>query len=140
MISALKLTTTLINPLRNSLISSSRLGGSIYMRGYLSSNCRNFFPKVRFLAIILHSLPYKKTYFQNNLLTRTNNLQLITPKRFTQTKDTVEKGKKYVGAWLLGCSGMVFVAVVLGAYFVIYYSTTEVVSTALEEATRSGKN
>lgn len=80
--------------------------------------------------------------FQNQILTRNHNIQLITPKRFAQTKDSVEKGRKYVGAWLLGCSGMVFVAVVLGGlvYFMLYYSTTEVVSKALDEATRSGKN
>uniref|UniRef100_A0A8D8MKR0 Cytochrome c oxidase assembly protein COX15 homolog n=1 Tax=Culex pipiens TaxID=7175 RepID=A0A8D8MKR0_CULPI len=34
--------------------------------------------------------------------------------RYCTKPDPVEKGRKAVGYWLLGCSGMVFVAVVLG--------------------------
>lgn len=56
----------------------------------------------------------------------------ITPGRILQTSltryctkpDVAEKGRKAVGYWLLGCSGMVFVAVVLGGIvcygFVLY--------------------
>lgn len=46
------------------------------------------------------------------------------------------KPKKLVGYWLLGCSGMVFVAVVLGVtinYVVIYNSIVHVIEVALEQ-------
>lgn len=33
------------------------------------------------------------------------------------SNSAAEKGKKIVGYWLLGCSGMVFVAVILGGTF-----------------------
>lgn len=42
---------------------------------------------------------------------------------------------KLVGKWLLGCSGMVFGAVVLGLvsyYYVTYYSVRNVLSKALD--------
>lgn len=46
-----------------------------------------------------------------------------------------EKPKKLVGYWLLGCSGMVFVAVALGVilhYAIIYHSIVHVIELALE--------
>lgn len=52
----------------------------------------------------------------------------------------IEKGRKAVGLWLLGCSGMVFVAVVLGATF--YASLVAVVCrvlSAVVEHTGAGK-
>lgn len=45
------------------------------------------------------------------------------------------KSKKVVGYWLLGCAGMVFVAVTLGLalyYTVIFYSISQIINTALE--------
>lgn len=42
---------------------------------------------------------------------------------------------RLVGKWLLGCSGMVFAAVVLGGtayYYVTYYSVRSVLKSALD--------
>lgn len=45
-----------------------------------------------------------------------------------------DKYRKVVGYWLLGCSGMVFVAVALGG--IVYYSICRVLETGLEKPSR----
>lgn len=46
---------------------------------------------------------------------------------------------KMIGGWLLGCSGMVFAAVVLGGsayYYFTYYSVTTVLDKALDSTSK----
>lgn len=46
---------------------------------------------------------------------------------------------KLIGSWLIGCSGMVFAAVVLGGaayYYVTYYSVCTVLDKALDPASK----
>lgn len=46
---------------------------------------------------------------------------------------------KLIGSWLLGCSGMVFAAVVLGGsayYYFTYYSITTVLDKALDPTSK----
>lgn len=58
----------------------------------------------------------------SSLLQNVRKANITTPSRILQTSlvryctkpQVTEKGRKAVGYWLLGCSGMVFVAVVLG--------------------------
>lgn len=50
-----------------------------------------------------------------------------------------QNGQKLVGSWLLGCSGMVFGAVVLGGvsyYYFVYYTATEVLEKAIDATSR----
>lgn len=52
-----------------------------------------------------------------------------------EAKATNPNKEKLVGRWLLGCSGMVFAAVVLGGatyYYVTYYSVRNILSKALD--------
>lgn len=61
----------------------------------------------------------KNSFFQNTLLTTLN--RPTTGIRWSATgkaakPETTGATKKVVGYWLLGCSGMVFVAVALGVY------------------------
>ncbi|XP_065078283.1 heme A synthase COX15 [Ochlerotatus camptorhynchus] len=58
----------------------------------------------------------------SSILRNVKKVNITTPSRIVQTSlaryctkpEVTEKGRKAVGYWLLGCSGMVFVAVVLG--------------------------
>lgn len=50
-----------------------------------------------------------------------------------------DKAQKLVGSWLLGCGGMVFVAVALGAtgyYYVVYNTSTEILDKAIDLTSR----
>ena len=54
-------------------------------------------------------------------------------------KATNPNKEKVVGKWLLGCSGMVFAAVVLGGatyYYVTYYSVRSVLNKALDPTSK----
>lgn len=51
--------------------------------------------------------------------------------------DSPQKGQKSVGYWLLTCSGMVFVAVVLGIS--IYYGVLKSIYAVVEEIVKSSK-
>ncbi|XP_053696811.1 cytochrome c oxidase assembly protein COX15 homolog [Sabethes cyaneus] len=80
---------------------------------FSSSVFKNLAPKRSFLSFAGH------TGNGRSLLQR---VEKIKPTRILQTSltryctkpEVTEKGRKAVGYWLLGCSGMVFVAVVLG--------------------------
>ncbi|KAJ8943699.1 hypothetical protein NQ314_009672 [Rhamnusium bicolor] len=56
----------------------------------------------------------------NGLVKITNFLRRSGTIAVRLTSDVSNKGKKAVGYWLLTCSGMVFVAVVLGIVTVYY--------------------
>lgn len=51
--------------------------------------------------------------------------------------DSSQKGQKSVGYWLLTCSGMVFVAVVLGIS--IYYGVLKSIYAVVEEIVKTSK-
>lgn len=56
-----------------------------------------------------------------------------------KTKATDSNKEKLVGKWLLGCSGMVFTAVVLGGasyYYFTYYSVRNILSKALDPTSK----
>uniref|UniRef100_A0A8D8C552 (northern house mosquito) hypothetical protein n=1 Tax=Culex pipiens TaxID=7175 RepID=A0A8D8C552_CULPI len=59
--------------------------------------------------------------------------------RYCTKPEPVEKGRKAVGYWLLGCSGMVFVAVVLGGiagYGFLLYCVCIVIAEALHRSAK----
>lgn len=55
-------------------------------------------------------------------------------------KEPINPNKdKLVGSWLIGCSGMVFAAVVLGGasyYYFVYYSVRTVLDKALDPTSK----
>lgn len=68
-------------------------------------------------------------HFNDNILSKYNFLQLSILRGTTTTAARLNVGVsnkqgKTVGYWLLGCSGMVMVAVVLGitVYFIVFIS------------------
>ncbi|XP_058450769.1 cytochrome c oxidase assembly protein COX15 homolog [Malaya genurostris] len=56
----------------------------------------------------------KWSILQKANITLTGRIVQTTVTRYCTKPEVTEKGRKAVGYWLLGCSGMVFVAVVLG--------------------------
>lgn len=66
------------------------------------------------------------------------NSQIV--RRFADGAKAENSNKeKLVGKWLLGCSGMVFAAVVLGGatyYYFTYYSVRNVLSKALDPTSK----
>lgn len=71
----------------------------------------------------------------NSLCGRTQNINKQIIRRFADEAKKPINGEKTVGKWLLGCSGMVFAAVVLGgsiSFAVILYCIRCVLVKALE--------
>lgn len=60
-----------------------------------------------------------------------NILRGTTTSAIRLSSDVANKGQKTVGYWLLGCSGMVLVAVVLGT--TVYFTVYIVICIVLEE-------
>lgn len=81
----------------------------------------------------------------NNLFTQTilsKQLQNVIARRCATNSAAgqTEKGRKLVGYWLLGSSGMVFVAVILGvtfAYALIIFSICSILTKYLPHSVKS---
>lgn len=69
-----------------------------------------------------------------------NNQNNVILRRFSDGAKPKDSSKdKLIGSWLLGCSGMVFAAVVLGGaayYYIAYYSVQTVLDKALDPTSK----
>lgn len=73
----------------------------------------------------------------NSLCGQTQNVNRHIIRRLADNAKNPANGEKTVGKWLLGCSGMVFAAVVLGgsiSFAVILYCIRYVIVKALESS------